>query len=422
MAAKSAEFIARTSGGDLRFHPAGGAEVVDLGGGIVGIPVHRSDFIEGDDVTLTGFAAYSGTKTLTEDSDVQILAFADTFTAERLTGLEYVADADLAAGHHFGGGWQPPGSDTYPATNLVDETGNGLTGTISGATWTSGVAPTSARALTLYHAKHALQGRSDVGTVGRSAGVITGQPGSRLDASGMTWPPAPLAHVTRGHPSTSASDIILEILDSFEGGFYVTGAGVVTFGRILDPFDLAADHEILYLDLVGKDPSSSWQSTESEDPPRVLDMPFGAVSFTESSSELLELASVRDRNTWKAPFRILSLPVPGADDLFQLSTDEPAVQTAWWATEAGARDEVRRRGQILRFRRLAVMTEVSGQNWLIVHPITGKELKPFETVEIQHAHAEHLSPGGTVKAVLWHVRRDLGSQTVKLELRQIRVG
>ena len=151
-------------------------------------------------------------------------------------------------------------------------------------------------------------------------------------------------------------------------------------------------------------------------------MPWGAVSFTEGSADLLEGAKVRDRNIWKAPFRILSLPVPDADELFPLALDESAVQTAWFATEAGARDEVRRRTQVVKFRRLEVKTEVGGENWMIKNPVTGAELKPFDTVEIVHAHAEHLAADGRVKAVLFSAARDLGSQTVKLDLRMIRVG
>ena len=88
----------------------------------------------------------------------------------------------------------------------------------------------------------------------------------------------------------------------------------------------------------------------------------------------------------------------------------------------GARDEVRRRTQILRFRRLSVRTEVGGENWLIVHPVTGKTLRPFDTIEITHPYAEHLASGGTVQAVLFSAPRELGSQTVKLDLRMIRVG
>lgn len=352
-----------------------------------------------------------------------------THAAETTTGLERIADGDLA--HHYPGRWPDPGNDVYPASTLIDEIGS-LNGTITSA-WTAGVAPTSMRALTMYHAKHALQGASDVGTMGKCPGVFTGVPGRKLAFSGVTWVDFKIAHVTRrNNPSTTADEIILQITESAGIGYYVTPAGVVTFGQyLIDPFLESADRQVPYSNVVPPKPASSWNSEESPDPPRVLQMEFGAVSFTEDPAALLiggdpddpDASLVLDRNAWRALFRTVKIPIPNAAKVFPLSSIKPVVQSGWWATEAGARAEGQRRAQIMKFRRLKVDdVEVLGEKWLYAHPVTAATLLPFDVVEITHPHAEHLESGGTVRGLLWEPVRNYGSITVRLDLRSIRIG
>lgn len=433
MAAKDSAFLARTSHQPLRHHPAGGALVVNLSGGIVAVPVHQTAFVAGDVVDLSGFAAgsYSGLKTLTSASTARQIAFAATFAAEKLTGKEYITDGDLASGHLFSGGFQDPGVGTYPASTLPDEIG-ALDGALTDTTWSGGVSPTTTRGMTYMHATQALEGQSDVGTMGACPGVHTGIPGANLDLSGPTWPDFPIAHVTtRNNPAVTAEEIILGIVGSDGISFFITSAGVVTFGRhLVDPFLEVADHQIKYsFNIAG---SKEWNASQSDDPPRILEIQFGMVSFTEATAVLVipgepttpGAGQVLEQGAWSRQFRTVKIAVPGAALAFPLSTadvEATARQTGFWATEAGARAKGRNEVEIIKFRRLAVSPDI-GDRWLRSHPRTGKLLRPFDIVELTHPRAQHLETAGVVQALVRSVEPDYGRRTVRVKLEMIRMG
>lgn len=404
---KAAAYVSGKSYSNLWHHPAGGADVIDRGDGTVGIPVHQSPYIVGDTVTRSGFVSYSGSKILHEDTTPQMLVFTETWVEEKLTGGERVYDSDLY--DIITGRWPDAVTDPYPASTV----GGGLgvmSATITGATWRGGVAPTLPRGVALYLAKHAAEGKSDVGTIGRSPGAITGQPAALIDLGAESqWPGYPLAVPWPVDAATTSHDALLRSLSSFRGGFYVEGDGTMVFGREVDPYSQSAAHSVKYEQTDGLGPPKE----QAEPPPRRLAIPYGALDFTEESGQLLE--GVADRDRWKEGFQTVEVTVPRVAQLWPTSSAEPKRLDSFWATHAGALAFAKEWREFIRYRRAEVEAVVAGREWMYTHPETGGVAKPFEVVEVEHAELGHL--GGTVKFQLWQPRRQLGAHQVAFVLR-----
>lgn len=411
---KSSAWVTEKSHDHLWFHPAGGADVVDEGDGTVTIPVHYTPYGPAETVTLSGFAAYSGDYILHADSTDTGIRITDTYTAETLTGKERIYDADIY--DIVPGNWPDPGTTVYPASTVTGALGT-MSASITGATWTGGVAPVLPAGVALYLSKHASEAKSEVGTVGRSPGVIAGQPGRRIDlnASRMTWPSYPLAVPWPAEAGTTVNQVLLDAIGSFMGGYYITGDGVMVFGREIDPYSASVDHTIPWEQI-----ESMPAPVEQEEPPtRNLAIPWGAIEFIEEPGDLLEAVPLEDRNKWSVGWRSAEVPVPRVAQIWPTSSEEPPDLKAFWATRAGALAFAMEWREFVRYRRAAANPTIAGREWMFVHPGTGLWLKPFDVVQITHPQFANL--GGSVKAQVWRPERKFGDHLVAVELVGIRL-
>lgn len=322
----------------------GGGTATDEGSGLVSLPVANHPYVAGEDVEISGTTNYDGTETLHANTTQDRIWITATYAAETFDGDETVIPDDLA--HYY-----PGHTWAFPASTLSDEgTATAADGTITGATWRGGVAPTSPRSLAAFLAYKA------------------GVRGSEVDyTKAASWPSGGLDWFPTSDTLLTWDDILVELLRSFWGlrGFEADGTMILSWHEAPE----GKSSDVTYAKLE----THAWTEGANLPMPSEIAIKAARVHLEEDGSGLAGDTLDEDRSFWSKDHRLVKVPITAAP-----ATAEPKMIEGWWHRTEDADTEARRQAAILGLRRYIATLALNNQQ---TAPTLGQYLEVTDQVD-----------------------------------------